>query len=212
MEPLSPEQARVLACLVEKQRTVPDTYPLTLNSLVTACNQTSNRDPIVSYDEGTVLAAIDDLKARGFARVVHPPAGTRATKYRHVLDESLGLDQAELALVAVLLLRGPQTTAELRARAERYDAFADQAELDATLERLAARDDPLVQRLDRRPGERETRWMDLIAARPSDYGSTEPSYTGFSAPRTERVDRIAELEARVAELEAVVGELKGLLD
>ena len=212
MEPLSPEQARVVACLVEKQRTVPDTYPLTLNGLIGACNQSSNRDPVVFYDEHTVLAAIDDLKARGLARVVHPPAGTRATKFRHVLDEALELDGGELALMTVLLLRGPQTVAELRTRTERMHGFADQADLEATLERLASRDEPLVRRLERRPGEREVRWMDLISERAAASGRDETSSERQIATRTEQVDRIAELEARVAELEAVVAELKGLLD
>ena len=198
-----------MACLVEKQRTVPDTYPLTLNALLSACNQSSNRDPVVAYDDGTVLRVIDELKALGLARVVHPPAGTRATKYRHVLDEALGLDGGELAVITVLLLRGPQTVAELRTRTERLHPFAGQADLEATLDRLAARDEPLVRRLDRRPGEREARWMDLISERSGrDDGPTGAQI----ATRTERVDRIAELEARVAELEATVAELKGLLD
>ena len=205
MEPLTPEQARVVGCLVEKQRTVPDTYPLTLNALQAACNQSSNREPVVSYDDGTVLRAIDELKAMGLARVVHPPAGTRATKYRHVLDEALGLDGGEVALVAVLLLRGPQTVAELRARTERLHAFADQADVEAALDRLATRDEPLVQRLDRRPGEREARWMDLMAERPLDSVRDE-SPTG--AP----VARRSDLEARVAALEEAVAELKALLE
>jgi uncharacterized protein YceH (UPF0502 family) len=152
-------EARVVGCLVEKQRTVPDTYPLTLNALVSACNQTSNRDPILHLADGDVVRAIDSLKARGMARIVHPATGSRVTKYRHVLDEALGLDDGPLSVVTVLLLRGPQTVAELRTRTERLHPFADLDAVEAALESLGE----LVERLDRRPGEREPRWTLLLA-------------------------------------------------
>ena len=203
MEPLSDVEARVIGCLVEKQRTVPDTYPLTLNALVAACNQTSNRDPIVAYDDATVLGAIDTLKAKGYARIVHPPSGQRATKYRHVIDEALGLEDGPLSIVAVLLLRGDQTEAELRTRTERLHPFADAEELESALTVLASRDEPLVQRLERRPGEREPRWRQLL----SPSGSTEPRSAGISTPRTEGPS----LEERVAKLEEEVALLRQAL-
>ena len=199
--PLTEVEARVVACLVEKERTVPDTYPLSLNALVLACNQSSNRDPVMSVTEGEVLSAIDSLKARKFARVVHPVSGRGVTKYRHVLDEGLGLDAGELAVLAVLALRGPQTAAELRARTERLHDFADQAEVDTALDRLATL--ALAQRLDRRPGEREARWIPtLTASGHVDVGPTDETVT-----RSEGND----LEARVARLEEEVALLRQAL-
>ena len=206
MEPLTDVEARVVGCLVEKQRTVPDTYPLTLNALVAACNQTSNRDPIVSYDDATVLGAIDSLKARGYARIVHPPAGQRATKYRHVADEALGLEDGPLAVLAVLLLRGDQTEAELRTRTERLHPFADAEELESALTVLASHDEPLVQRLERRPGEREPRWRQLLSPSRRDEGPREAQI----ATRTEEV-REPSLEERVAKLEEEVALLRQAL-
>ena len=202
MEPLSEVEARVVACLVEKERTVPDTYPLSLNALVLACNQSSNRDPVMAVTEGEVLTAIDSLKARRLARVVHPVSGRGVTKYRHVLDEGLGLDRGEVAVLALLALRGAQTAAELRARAERLHPFADQAEVDAALDRLASLD--LARRLDRRPGEREARWIPLLTASGHvDVGPTDETVTRSG----ERPD----LEARVAKLEEEVALLRQAL-
>lgn len=207
---LTPIEARVVGCLVEKQRTVPDTYPLSLNALVTACNQSSNRDPVVSYDEATVVAAIDSLKAQGVARIVHPSAGSRATKYRHVLDEALGLEDGPLSVLAVLLLRGAQTAAELRTRTERMHPFADMEELESALTVLASRDEPLVQRLERRPGEREARWIQLLA--PS--GNAGVRIPDTTVTRTEEVAAPRHgpsLEERVAKLEEEVALLRQAL-
>ena len=192
IEPLDEIEARVVACLVEKERTVPDTYPLSLNALVLACNQSSNRDPVMSVTEREVLTAIDSLKARKLARVVHPVSGRGVTKYRHVLDEGLGLDRGEVAVLALLALRGAQTAAELRARAERLHTFADQAEVDAALDRLASLD--LARRLDRRPGEREARWTDLLTGSPREEART----AGPSARRSDLEARVAKLEEEVA--------------
>jgi uncharacterized protein YceH (UPF0502 family) len=209
MEPDAVE-IRVAACLVEKQRTTPDTYPLSLNALLIACNQTSNRDPILRLEEGEVLRAIDALKARGMARIVHPGAGSRATKYRHVLDEVLALDLGELALLAVLLLRGAQTAAELRSRTERLHAFDDLGSVESALDRLADREEPLVRKLDRRPGEREARWLALLV--PSVHPS-RPSAAETAIGTDSTVgDRITVLEREVAELRSVVDRLRELLD
>ena len=205
MEPLSPVEARVVACLVEKQRTVPDTYPLTLNALVAACNQSSSRDPIMHLSDGDVTRAIDSLKARGMARIVHPGAGSRSTKYRHVLDEALGLEEDRLSLLAALLLRGPQTAAELRTRTERLHRFDDEDEVVGALEGLAASGH--VERDGRR-------WRQLL----SPSGHDDRHYGAVEVTRTEKQDdpglseRLEALEAEVAELRSVVDRLRPLLD
>ena len=149
---LDVEQGRLIGSLVEKQLTTPQQYPLSLNSLVTACNQTSNRDPVVRYDHGTVQRALASLKEAGLVRFVYPSHGGSATRYRQVLDEQLGLDKTALALIAVLLLRGPQTAGELRARTERMTSLDGVAAVNAELERMGTRAEPLVLRLPRRPG------------------------------------------------------------
>jgi uncharacterized protein len=159
-------EIRVLGCLVEKQRTTPDAYPLSLNGLRLACNQTTNRDPVVSYDETTIRQAVTRLSQRGWIRLASG-RGSRAVKYRHLLDSALGLSPAELALLAVLMLRGPQTPGELKQRSERLQPFEGLAEIEETLAALAARD--LVERIPRRPGQKEDRYRQLLgdeAARP----------------------------------------------
>jgi uncharacterized protein len=159
--PLSLEEARVLGCLLEKERTTPDTYPLSLNALVTACNQSTNRSPVVSYSEPTVEAALDSLRERSFVRRgVYP--GSRVIKYRHVLDEALGIDPPQLALLCVMLLRGPQTPGELKSRTERLHPFKDLLAIDDTLDELAGRDEPLARRLPREPGQKEARVRELL--------------------------------------------------
>ncbi len=158
------EQARVVGSLAEKQLTTPQYYPLTLNALVNACNQSNNRDPVVSYSPETVEQALADLRSRGVARVLHAGGGNRTAKYRHVLDEVLGLDRRELALVTVLLLRGPQTVAELRTRTRRMADFDDVAAVEHDLSRLAGRDEPLVVRLERQPGHKEARYATTLVA------------------------------------------------
>ena len=138
MEPDAVE-IRVLGCLIEKQRTTPDVYPLTVNSLRLACNQSTNRDPVVDYDEGIIRGALDRLVQRKWATLASW-ANRRAMKYRHTLDREVGLDDGEISLLAVLMLRGPQTPGELRARTERLHRFEDAAELEGTLERLIGRE------------------------------------------------------------------------
>ena len=153
--PLSPEEARVLACLVEKEATVPDAYPLTLNALRLACNQSSNRHPIVAYDDRIVEQALMALKSIGLVRFVHPSQGGRTIRYRHVADERWRLERNELAVLATLVLRGPQTTGELRARTERL-VDPDGTSIDDALDALAGRSpEPFAVRLERHHGERE---------------------------------------------------------
>src|SRR3954470_19212669 len=140
---LTAEQVRIIGCLLEKERTVPDSYPMTLKGLVTACNQSSNRAPVVSYEPGEVQRQLDDLKEAGLVRFVHPSHGERTTKFRQVLDERLALAPDEAAVPCALFVRGPQTPAELRTRTERLHAFDGNDEVDATLRSLAERTPPL---------------------------------------------------------------------
>jgi uncharacterized protein YceH (UPF0502 family) len=159
---LTPEEARVVGSLAEKALATPQYYPLTLNALVAACNQSNNRDPVVSYSAGEVEETLDSLRAKGAARVIHAGGGNRTTKYRHVLDELLGLDARELSLLTVLLLRGPQTLNELRTRTERLADFDSADEVERDLVRLSEREEPLVELLEREPGRREPRWRTLL--------------------------------------------------
>jgi uncharacterized protein YceH (UPF0502 family) len=159
---LTVSQARVLGSLLEKELTTPNSYPTTLNALVSACNQTSNREPVIHLDPQQVETAALALKSKGLLRVVHPGAGERSTRYRQVADELLGLEESDRALLCLLLLRGAQTVAELRSRSDRLHRFADSAAVEEVLRRLAGRDEPLVARLDRFPGQKEARWTQLL--------------------------------------------------
>jgi uncharacterized protein YceH (UPF0502 family) len=196
--PADAVEVRVLGCLIEKQRTTPDQYPLSLNSLRLACNQSTNRDPVVEYDEHTIRAALDRLRAKGWTRLASG-AGSRAIKFRHLLDEALGLDDPQISVLAVLLLRGPQTPGELKQRTERMHRFASLPEVQDTLDQLIARE--LVERLPRRPGQKEERYRHLL-------GSDEAASPAEPEPASNTVlqdgleQRVAELEARVARLEA----------
>jgi len=229
-------EARVLGCLFEKQRTVADQYPLTLKALVSACNQATSREPVLQLSDHEVETAIASLKTGGLARLVHPSHGRSATRYRQVADEVWQLEPDATAIVAVLLLRGPQTVAELRTRTERIHAFASPEEIDEALDALALRG--LVQQIPRLPGQKEPRWQQLLAHEPSETSGTpgppesstfiEQGWaptTGVSRPTlthsaqrpavelAARVDRAAadELAARVVELEDRVARLEGAL-
>jgi uncharacterized protein YceH (UPF0502 family) len=201
---LTPEEQRVLGCLVEKQRTVPDTYPMTLNGLLTACNQQTNRWPVVAYDEATVSSALTTLREKGLTRVVHPSHGARQAKYRHVLDEVLRLDDDETAVVAVLLLRGAQTVGELRGRTERMYPFDSVDEVERLLERLATRDERLVQLLGRQPGQKDPRWVHTL-------GPVESGGEPASAVAPRPAPRSDELAAEVADLRRLVEHLYTVL-
>ena len=191
-------ELRVLGSLIEKQRTTPDVYPLSLNSLRLACNQSTNREPVVEYDEPTIRAALERLSRRGWVRLASG-AGSRAIKYRHLLDEALELSPGELSLLAVLMLRGAQTPGELRARTERLYRFGVFEELHETLERLIERE--LVERLPRRPGQKEERYGQLLGGEAEDA----PAPVAPAAPTSVLEQRVAELEERVAELERRLG-------
>jgi hypothetical protein len=213
---LDPVEGRVVGSLIEKQLTTPQQYPLSLNSLALACNQASNRDPVVSYSEGDVQAALDALKARGLVRFVLPSHGRSVVRYRHVLDERLALDARQLALVAVLLLRGAQTVGELRTRTERMADFGALAEVEHDLDVLTRPDPPLVRRVERRPGQKEERWTQLLSETPEvAVGGAPPGAhhergvaAADGAGRDELRQELADLRAEVSELRAQVDSLR----
>lgn len=207
MEPDAVE-LRVLGCLVEKQRTTPDTYPLTLNALRLACNQATNRDPVVDYDEAEIREALQRLHRRGWARLT-TGAGSRTVKYRHLLDDELDLDPAGIALVAVLLLRGPQTPGELKQRSERLHPFGSLAELEETLASLAERG--VVARLERRPGQKEERYRQLLGDDASQGGVGESGPEEIARSTASLADRVEVLEREVEVLRAALEELAGPL-
>ena len=193
-------EIRVLGCLIEKQRTTPDAYPLSLNSLRLACNQTTNRDPVVVYEEREIKAALDRLSNRGWTRFASG-ASSRALKYRHLFDEALSLSGEEISLLGVLMLRGPQTVGELKQRSERLHRFASTAEVAQILDALAGRE--LVVRLDRRPGQKEERWAHLLG------GDVEDAETAAPMPTASRPDdRLAVIEDRLARLERAFDDLQ----
>jgi uncharacterized protein YceH (UPF0502 family) len=187
-------ELRVLGCLIEKQRTTPDQYPLSLNGLRLACNQTTNRDPVVEYDEETIREGLTRLSHREWIRLASG-RGSRAVKYRHLLDEALGLSTGELSLLAVLMLRGAQTPGELKQRAERLYSFGSLADVEQTLEQLVGRD--FVSRLPRRPGQKEVRYTQLLGG-DGDAPAPVPEET---APPQSLAERLEALEERVARLE-----------
>jgi uncharacterized protein len=202
MEPDAVE-IRVVGCLIEKQRTTPDVYPLTLNALRLACNQSTNRDPVVEYDENIIRSAIDRLVQRKWATLASW-SNRRSMKYRHTLDGAIGVDDAEISVLAVLMLRGPQTPGELKTRTDRLHSFGDMGELTGTLGRLIER--RLVSRLDRRPGQREERYRHLLS---EDGGEIEPPQAEPAAPSVGGNERIERIERQLAELRA---EIKALRD
>jgi uncharacterized protein YceH (UPF0502 family) len=206
MEPDAVE-LRVVGCLVEKQRTTPDAYPLSLNALRLACNQATNRDPVVEYDEETVSAALRRLAQRGWTRLASG-AGSRARKYRHLLPEALGVDEAELALLAVLMLRGPQTPGELKQRSERLHAFAGLPDVLETLERLLERE--LVIRHPRRPGQKEDRFEQMLGGG-GEIQIEEPDDAYLSPAVAADDDRLERLERELQDLRAEVARLREAL-
>jgi uncharacterized protein len=233
---LSAPEIRVLGCLLEKQRTTPDAYPLSLNALRLACNQATNRDPVTEYDEAVIRDALHRLSRRRWTRLASG-AGSRAPKYRHLLDEELGLPEDELAMLCVLMLRGPQTPGELKQRTERLHPLADLSAVLDALERLIGRD--LAERLPRRPGQKEERYAHLLgddeaqprapaapdAAAPQwtpppgapdvqDAAQATPSSPVAAAPAAAPTadPRVARLEDEVAALRAELGALRASLE
>jgi uncharacterized protein len=222
---LSAPEIRVLGCLLEKQRTTPEAYPLSLNALRLACNQSTNRDPVTEYDEPTVRDALHRLSRRRWARLASGP-GSRAPKYRHLLDEALGLPEDELAVLCVLMLRGPQTPGELKQRTERLHPLADLSAVIAALERLIDRE--LAVRLQRRPGQKEERYAQLLGDDAQEAGATPAAVApapaaidrdlevaalaGARAPEPLPDQRVARLEDDVAALRADLAALRATVD
>jgi uncharacterized protein YceH (UPF0502 family) len=190
-------EIRVLGCMIEKQRTTPDVYPLTLNAIRAACNQTTNRDPVVSYDEPTIHAALRRLAQRGWARLASGP-GSRAVKFRHLLNEALEVGDRELAVLCVLMLRGGQTPGELKSRTERMQAFESLDEVHETLDGLISRE--LAARLPRQPGQKEERYVQLLG------GESE------AEPAAEEPAAVGDVEERLNRLEADVASLRQALE
>lgn len=195
-------EIRVLGCLLEKQRATPDAYPLSLNALRLACNQATNRDPVVDYDEETVKDALRRLALRGWTRLASGP-GSRAPKYRQLFEEAMGLEGGEAALVAVMMLRGPQTPGELKQRTERLGGFADLAAVQEALERLV--ESGRVERLARRPGQKEERYRQLFGveaerAAEEAHAEVDEAYAPGSIEA-----RLANVERQLAELHEALG-------
>jgi uncharacterized protein YceH (UPF0502 family) len=209
MEPDSIE-IRVVGCLIEKQRTTPDVYPLSVNALRLACNQATNRDPVVSYDEETVVEALRRLALRGWTRLASG-AGSRARKYRHLLDEALDVGPAEISLLAVLMLRGPQTPGQLKQRTERLHDFESLPAVHATLDGLVERG--LIARHPRRPGQKEDRYEQLLgAAAGGGAGSDAAEEVEVDAPRRVAQPPASPAEDRLGRIERELAELRSQLE
>jgi uncharacterized protein YceH (UPF0502 family) len=231
---ITAEAGRVLGCLVEKERTTPQQYPLTLNALTLACNQATNRDPVVTLEESEVLVAVDALRQEHLVRVVLPSHGRSVNRYRHVMDEFLSIDTRGAALVALLMLRGPQTPGELRARVERMADMPTVASVQVQLDLLAAHPDGLVSLLPRRPGQKEDRWQQHLAqpfavgadpalsrADASDasdasdqdsFDAGRPGVTAVGPDEPGRHDDLEALRAEVAAMQESLVELRAELD
>jgi uncharacterized protein len=208
---LDPVEVRILGCLIEKQRTTPDQYPLSLNALRLACNQTTNRDPVVHYDEETIRGGLHRLGRRRYTRLASGHS-SRASKYRHLLDDELHLDLAEQAVLAVLMLRGPQTPGELKQRTERMQGFASTGELEEVLTRLI--DKQFVHELARRPGQKEERFMHRLSEDLDDESAETPAQAQAPVvvpPPPRRDERMDRLEAEVAALREEIAAIKAEL-
>jgi uncharacterized protein len=204
---LTAEEARVLGCLIEKERTTPEYYPLTLNALLNASNQKTNRDPVVQFDEETIEIALDGLNRKGLVSNVSG-AGLRAKKFLHLTESKLGIDGAESAVLCVLLLRGAQTPGEIRGRTARMHEFGELDELESLLERMTKTDDPLVIQLPKLPGTKEFRYMQLLTGEP-DLSQIEQSSTYATAPASSALD---ELRTDVQQLREELAELRTKFD
>ncbi len=207
MRLLTPLEARVLGVLVEKQATVPDTYPLSLNALVAGCNQKTARDPVIEARDSEVLEAVDALKALA---LVFETSGSRVARYEHNLARGLGVPSAAAALLAVLMLRGAQTAAELRQNCERLHRFADISSVEAFLGELAAKEPPRVRKLARAPGEREARWAQLLCGEPP-VAAAAAAVAAVAGEGAVAVGELAALKAEQTRLAAEVDELKARL-
>ncbi len=202
----SPVELRVLGSLIEKQRTTPDQYPLSLNALRLACNQATNREPVLDLDEAEIRQALERLSRRGWARLASGP-GSRVAKYRHLLEDALGRVPSQIALLAVLMLRGPQTPGELKTRVERLYPYGSVDEVVRTLETLAEHE--LVHKLPRRAGQSQDRWEQLLGGAEEEEGEAPSAAEGESVAPTQSPleERVARLEEQVAELQRALARI-----
>jgi len=209
MEPLLNEiEVRILGSLIEKEFSTPEYYPLTLNALVNACNQKSSRDPVVDYNENTVEQALQELRKKGMVLIVRG-AGIRVPKYRQVLKGKLNLNLPGLAILAVLMLRGPQTIGEIRSRADRIYTFEDLNQVEEQIQQLIDAEPGLVRQLSRQPGQKESRYMHLLAGEPDIAGTMTLSPVEIeNSEANELVLRIEKLEAEIADLHTEISALK----
>ncbi len=205
---LTAEEVRVLGCLIEKQATTPEQYPLSTNTLVNACNQKSNREPVTDYSERTVMDAMLLVRQKGLARM---NSSGRTDKHRHILDDALGLDRDQLALLAVMMLRGPQSTGELKTRTERYPTsqgtgFESIADIEAVLAQLAEAVDPFAANIGRASGQSQDRWAHLLGEVVPDVNDAAPGRVAQPANLGPSLaQRVADVEARLAVLESELG-------
>lgn len=206
---LNPTEARVLGSLIEKELTTPEYYPLSLNALVNACNQKSNRDPVTALEEADVVKALDSLRFKQYALL--SGTGGRVSKYRHALVEKFRFSPAELALLCELLVRGPQTVGELRTRCERMHPFADLVEVEQVLEELMERTPSMVTRLPRQPGRKESRFCHLFSGEPDLALLEAAAEAGAGRGRSADPAQLEKLEEEVARLRQEVGELRQLV-
>lgn len=209
LDTINEVEARILGSLVEKQLTTPEYYPLTMNALMAACNQKSNRDPVVSYNETALMGAIDTLRDKNLVYLYYG-TGTRTVKYKHMLPSVYDLDPAGVAIIAVLLLRGPQTLGELRERTGRLHEFGGLGEVQDMLDQLSRRDEPLVVKLERQPGQKDSRYAHLLSGEVTQQSVTAPRETS-SAP-SPATDRIAQLETEVTALRSELDEFRSTFD
>lgn len=207
-EPLTPVEARILGSLVEKQLTTPEYYPLTLNSLVAACNQKSNRDPVMSLSEPEILSAIDSLRDRNLVYLFYG-TGSRTVKYKHMLPSVYSLDEGGTAIMAVLLLRGPQTIGELRERTGRLHEFSGLNEVQEALDELLRRDDAVAAKLERQPGQKEARYAQLLSGPIEAAATATTAAAAVAAPQSSRIEI---LEAEVADLKTEMVNIKAAFE
>jgi uncharacterized protein len=205
--PLDAIAVRILGSLMEKQVTTPDNYPLTINALVNACNQTSSRDPILAVDEASVSDGLKDLAGRGLVREVYR-SDSRAKRYRHLMEESLSLHPAELAVMCVLMLRGAQTAGEIRSRTSRLFEFGDLAHVDVTLQALMTLATPLVAEAPRQPGQKETRYVHLLSGEPPPVSESQDVKAETDTSRPADLSRLEALEQTVESLQSEMSELR----
>jgi uncharacterized protein len=208
---LNEVETRILGALVEKQLTTPEYYPLTLNALVTACNQKNNREPVTSYDEQTVTRSIENLRDRNLVYVFYGST-SRVPKYKHMLPSVYDLNPAETAVMCVMMLRGPQTLGELRGRTERLHQFEGLGEVQETLDSLIRRDEPLVTKIERQPGQKEARFASLISGDIDLEAFAANATTSRQSSGSPGSERIEKLEAEITLLREEVAELRASVD